>query len=133
MSAGGPVLSSLREGPFDGQQSNQLFEIYGLPQNRNRALRLRPLNGDFNQCGRVVRLFGFHHFEPPFNSFLYIAHCLIISLPLGKTPGKCGDFSYIIACFVFFDDHMQFHDLLYHIWTLSCQSLSHINRYMGRL
>ena len=109
MSIGSRVLSSSHASLSDEQQSTLLFETYGQPQRRNRALIARPLYRDFNKPGSIKGLFGFHHFQPSLNSFFDIGNSFFISLPLRKTPWKRRNLCHIISTFVLFNYYMKFH------------------------
>jgi len=115
MSTGNPVLSSSRGNPSGVLRTSPLFGIFGLLRRPSRVLYLCPLHGDFHKPGRVKGLLRFHHLKPPFDSFLNIGNGLFMSLPLGKTAWKRGDFCYVIASFIFFNYYMQFHTIT--LWT----------------
>lgn len=56
-----------------------------------QKIAVKALNGNFGQRGGIMRLFGFHYFEPHFNSFLYIGDGLSLRLSLGKASGKSNE------------------------------------------
>jgi len=124
MSIGIQVLSSLHENLFGGQQSSLLSQTSALPRHLNRFLISCSLDSNFYQSGWIVGLFGFHYFEPTFNSFFYIVDSFFICLSLRETPRKRRDFGYKIACFIFLDDYMQFHMVSFSK-VMYCQVFSH--------
>jgi len=64
--------------------------------------------GDLNKVRTIKGVFGFHHFKPSFNGFLYICKGFFAGVPLRKTAQKCRNLCNVIAGLILFDNYVSY-------------------------